>query len=291
MRRIELLEEGQAHGRIKEIYGEIERDFGSPFVGSVFRALGYHPEFLDSAWTQLRPNVESQAFLDLSHQISQRMNALAEVTFDIIDLYAWLLDHKFDKEDIRHILYTIEVLNYTNPKYLLATAAIIVGITGINNPQIKRRKASPVTSEEPEFPSPIPRIMAEQASKEVKEDYYDIADVMGVPVIPDNFQAFGKWPEFLRVVWNELKPAMRSSTFLDEARDVSAFTIEAAQELPYPVKLPDPGDDVRKIVETSISLYARVGVGTAGVRRVITEGERMARMVGRAAGERPEDHS
>ena len=289
MRRIDTCEEGQSRGRVREIYTEIEHDFGSPYVGEVFRALAsYDADVFDRIWTELKPNVETQAFIDLSGQLRQRINALAEVTFEPIDFYSWLLDHDFSREDIRRIMYTLEVLHYVNPKYLLATAALLTTVMRVRDPRIIRRRASEITAFEPDFPTRIPQVMPEQASDDVKEDYYDIADVMGIPVIPDDFQALAHWPDFLRQVWTEFRSAMRSSTFLDEAQMVSTFAVSAAQELPYTMKL-DVDQEVRRILETFLSIYARVSVVTAAIRWMVIEGERTVRIVGRAAGERPSE--
>ncbi|MEN6520628.1 MAG: halocarboxylic acid dehydrogenase DehI family protein [Armatimonadota bacterium] len=287
MRRIETLEEGQAHGQLKTLYGEIQRDFGSPFVGSIFRALAKQPGLLEAVWPQLQPDVTTQAFVDLASRIRQRADTLAGLTFDLDDLYTWLHDHRFTREDIRRILYVLEVLHYLNPKLLLATAALTVSVTGIKTSGINRYRATRITKEEPEYPNKIPQVMFEQASNGVKEDYYDISDVMGIPVIPDDFQALAEWPSFLRRIWSMLKPGMRSTTLLNEAQGISQAALELAQELPNPVEVSYPDQQrARQLFETFLSLYARTMVGISAVRWTMIEGQQNARITGWAAGER-----
>ncbi|HOK53321.1 MAG TPA: halocarboxylic acid dehydrogenase DehI family protein [Armatimonadota bacterium] len=289
MRRIETLEEGQARGRVKEIYKEIERAFGVPFVGGVFRALAQYPDVLESAWNQLKPNISTQSYVDLSNDLRQRADALAELIFELDDLYTWMLDHNFSREDIRKVLYTLEVLHYINPKLLLATAAITAGVMGVKNPQIKRRRESPITSQEPDYPNKLPQVMLEQASNEVKEDYYDIIAIMGLLTLPDDIQALGNWPTFLRRVWSNLKPVVRSATFLEESQNLESVAIESAQELPYPVEVKSDNPEVRRILESFMSMYARMCIGISAIRWMVMEGERTARLIGRAAGERPSE--
>jgi hypothetical protein len=284
MQRFETLEEGHATGSVKETYLEIERLFGAPYVPALFRCLALHPDVLHTFWTKLKPNLQTQAFSDFSTQLRTRADALAEATFEFSNLYIWLRDHRFSREDIRHILYLIETLHYVNPRFLLATAALAAPAMGIKDSRIVRSKALPIKSQEPEFPTKISRVMFEQAPHDVKEDYFDIVAVMGSPLVPDEFTMFGHWPLFLKRVWSELKPVMRSTTFLDEAQNVSAYAIELAQELPYEIDLEDPGVEIRMILETFLSLNARLMVGMAAIRRMIVEGERLARAVGRAAG-------
>lgn len=289
MRRIETLEEGQSQGQIRAIYEDIQRAFGTPFVGSIFRALATQPGLLETVWPKLKPNVEAQAFVDISNRIRQRADSLAQLTFELDDLYSWLHDHRFEREDIRRIFYTLEALYYVNPKLMLTAAAITVPIAGISSPMVTRRQASQITSDEPEFPNKIPQVMFEQASNGVKEDYYDIADVMGAPFIPDDFQALANWPSFLHRVWNMMKPVMRSRTLLDEAHGISEFAIKSALELPHPIEMEDSGEDTRRIVETFLSLYSRTMVGISAVRWMMIEGQRTAKIIGRAAGERHAD--
>lgn len=290
MRRIGTLEEGQSRGRVREIYLDAERSFAVPFVGAVFRALAVQPNVLEQVWPQVKSNVEAQTFVNLSSRLRQRSDMLAETTFELVDLYAWLRDHGFPREDIRRILYILELFHQLDPKLLICTAAMTVAVTGISNPEIRRRRFSPIRTPQPEFPTRIPQVMIEQAPDEVKEDYLDIADVMGLPVIPDEFQTLGHWPPFLRRVWNELKPVTRSHTFLNEAENLEAVAIEMAQELPCPVKIENPTDDTRRILETFMSIYARMNLVISAVRWMMIEGERLARSVGRAAGERRQEY-
>ena len=51
---IRLMEESEATGRVKEIFGEIKETFGIPFVPQLFRALGPKPDQLEAVWGQLK---------------------------------------------------------------------------------------------------------------------------------------------------------------------------------------------------------------------------------------------
>jgi len=285
MRRMGTLEEGRSEGPINEIYRDIERTLGVPFVGAVFRSLAACPERLAAVWPRIKAGIESRAFSELANHLMQRADALVEVTFEPEDLHAWVSAHGFRREDTRRVLYTLEALHYIGPRLLLVTAALAVAALGISDPRVRRRKAAPRSAEEPEFPTPIPRVMMEQAPNEVKEDYLDIIEVMGTPLVPDDFQALGRWPALLRRAWGDVKPVMRSTTFLDEAQGLSAFAIELAQELPHPVELPKPGQYLRRVIETYLSIYSRTIISTAAIRWMMVEGERTARTTGRGAGE------
>ncbi|MBI2843336.1 MAG: hypothetical protein HYX78_08045 [Armatimonadetes bacterium] len=287
MRRIELLSEGHSRGRVREIYQEIEHEFAVPLVGSMFRALAAYSDVLDSVWSQFKSNVGTQVFIDFSSRIRSNADAMAADTFELDDLYAWMQGHECDKEDIRRIRYVLEMFHYLNPKLLLTAAAVDVAVNRIQSPNVSRRRPSPSRTQEPEFPTRAPQVMLDQAPDQVKEVYFDVLDLMGIPIVPDDFQALGNWQNFIRRTWNDLKPVMRSTTYLEESQRLSRMAVELAQELPHAVVIESPTDEIRMIAETFLSLYARQTISTAGIRWMVLEGERAARTIGRAAGERP----
>lgn len=54
MATIRLVQESEATGRVKEIFGEIRTTLHLPFVPQLFRALGNQPQQLESVWMQVR---------------------------------------------------------------------------------------------------------------------------------------------------------------------------------------------------------------------------------------------
>jgi hypothetical protein len=287
MRRIETVEEGQSNGLVRKVYYEIERLLGVPFVPAFFRALATRPELLASVWDAVRPSVDSQAFTYLSGRIRRQAEALAEATFELVDLYAWMRDHDFDRENTRRVLYALEVFHYVNPRLLLVTGSLKMAFDGIHDPRISRRRASPPSSIEPEFPTAPHRVMMEQAPEIVREGYLDIVEMLRAGIVPDDFQVLGNWPDLLHKAWSEIKPGMHSTTFIEETRALSAFAIELAQELPHAVQHPPLDEETRGVLDAFFDIYCRVGVGTSAIRWMMVEGERFARTTGRAAGERP----
>jgi hypothetical protein len=285
MRGIVTIEESHAHGEIKDIYSDIERTLGVPFVGSLFRALATRQEVLEAVWPQIKRNAQTQAFTDLAERLSRQSDAVAEVTFEFDDLYSWLGEHAFSREDVRQIRYALEMLHYADPRLLLATASLHVALHNSQAQRVERAKPSRRTAQEPEFPSKASRTMMEQAPVEVKEIYLDAAEAVGVPMVPDAFQMLGNWPLFLRRLWNELRPVMHSLTFLNEASGLSALAIEAAQELPYAVTLEDAGIEVRRLVDMFMASYSRTQLIISAVRWMVIEGEHLNRATGRADGE------
>lgn len=51
---IRIMDEAQAEGKVKEIFGDIKATLQIPFVPEVFRALGPKPDLRESIWAQVK---------------------------------------------------------------------------------------------------------------------------------------------------------------------------------------------------------------------------------------------
>lgn len=285
MRGIVTIEESHATGKTREIYHDVERALGIPFPGLTFRALAPVADVLESIWPQVKKNAATQSFSALSGRLQRQADEAVAATFELEDLYSWLKDHDFSREDTRRIRYSLDMLHHANPRLLLITASLYAALHNITDPRFTRPRPTVRNSHEPEYPTKIDRVMMEQAPLETKEIYLDAAEAAGVPVVPDDFLILGNWPTFLRRAWESVKPVMHSMTFINEASDLSVRATQFAQELPYPTELSNTDIEVRRLVDIVQSLYARTTMATAAVRWMVIEGERINRVAGRAAGE------
>lgn len=288
MHRIETVEEGQSRGQVRDIYRDIEHSLAVPFVGAIFRALAAVPDALPSTWAEVKPNLETQAFSYLSRRIRRQSETLAESTFEFVDLYSWMLDHGCEREDIRRILYSLEMLHFVNSKLLLITASLYAALNGVQDERIISRKATPLTTQESEYPTAIHRVSYEQAPEIAKETYLDIVEALRAPFVPDDFQILGNWPQFLHKCWTEIKPTMHSQTYQEEARSVSSLAVGLSLELPFQVHLDVVGQEVRTLTEMFLRICSHTCISTAAIRWMLMEGQRSARNTGRAAGEQEE---
>ncbi len=50
MATVKLVEEKDATGKVREIYADIKKAWGIPFVPNLFKAMASHPEYLDATW-------------------------------------------------------------------------------------------------------------------------------------------------------------------------------------------------------------------------------------------------
>jgi AhpD family alkylhydroperoxidase len=54
MATVKYVEEAGASDKIKEIYGEIKKMFGIPFVPNLFKAMANHPAYLETTWLRFK---------------------------------------------------------------------------------------------------------------------------------------------------------------------------------------------------------------------------------------------
>lgn len=76
----------------------------------------------------------------------------------------------------------------------------------------------------------------ESAPQDVKEIYEDIKDSLKLPWVPVMFQAFAAYPSFLKFIWNQLKPSVRTVQFkleADRIRDYAETFISEAHIREY----------------------------------------------------------
>ena len=54
MATVKYVEEAGASDKIKEIYGEIKKMFGTPFVPNLFKAMANHQAHLETTWLRFK---------------------------------------------------------------------------------------------------------------------------------------------------------------------------------------------------------------------------------------------
>ena len=54
MATVKYVEEADASDKIKEIYADIKKTFGRPFVPNLFKAMANHPAYLETTWARFK---------------------------------------------------------------------------------------------------------------------------------------------------------------------------------------------------------------------------------------------
>ncbi|OGG46439.1 MAG: hypothetical protein A3F84_15360 [Candidatus Handelsmanbacteria bacterium RIFCSPLOWO2_12_FULL_64_10] len=53
MAMIALISEQEATGKVKEVYEQIQKAFGIPFVPNLFKAMAHNPDLLEANWRRV----------------------------------------------------------------------------------------------------------------------------------------------------------------------------------------------------------------------------------------------
>lgn len=54
MPTVKLIAEAHATGRVKEIYDDIKKTYGMPFVPNAYKAMALYPELLEAQWQKIK---------------------------------------------------------------------------------------------------------------------------------------------------------------------------------------------------------------------------------------------
>ena len=70
MATIKMIQETEAEGRVKEIYGEIQDTFGIDFVPNLYKVMAPNPAYLEANWNKVKAvMIESENLDRLTKEI------------------------------------------------------------------------------------------------------------------------------------------------------------------------------------------------------------------------------
>ncbi len=61
---VEVVEESEATGKVKEIYEDIKKTLGIDFIPNMYKAMANSPEFLDTSWKKIQSIMTRKGKLD-----------------------------------------------------------------------------------------------------------------------------------------------------------------------------------------------------------------------------------
>jgi hypothetical protein len=227
-RRLPLVCEADATGRTLEIYQEIKSALGVPHVNVIFQAYGAYPRFLDVMWKLMRPVVETHEFFSKAERLGAEAYTWMHNYFSIPDLCDHIRQIHFSTGAQHELSDVVELFHYNNPLLLLIAA---VQLQAFEDGPVKQRSAE-VGVDHPVFTVKPIKITEEAAPAPIRKIYDDIKRTRGFSYISTDYQAFARWPDFLNVYWNALKPALLSPLCEKSKASLRESALELASELP-----------------------------------------------------------
>jgi Halocarboxylic acid dehydrogenase DehI len=215
--RIVLVDETQANRPTIEAYELITRKLRVARVPLLFRALAGEKALLP-CWQALRPAVRLRAFEEGADELrASAAKAAVEMGCPLIETQLeWA---GYDVDEIDEIRGQVNVFHYQNAKLLLAMAVLREALSGTagggkETPRATQRVPRGVPHE-----MGIVELVPEDADGSLSKLFKSIRAHLGLGVVADDFRAFGRWPKYLGLAWEDARKRdseARARTALDE---------------------------------------------------------------------------
>src|SRR4051812_34964016 len=227
-RRLPLVRESDASGRTLEIYQEIKSALGIPHVNVIFQAYGVYPRFLELMWKTIRSAIATQEFFLRSDRLRAEAYTSTHNYFSIPDLCSRIREVQFSVGAQHELTDAVELFHYNNPLLLLIAAAQLQAFE--DGPAHSRTALA--GAEHPVFSQKLVKVTEEAAPLPIRKIYDEMKRTLGVSFINTDYQAFARWPDFLGLYWNSLKPIVASPLYSESRHALRESAVSLAIELP-----------------------------------------------------------
>ncbi|HEX7962391.1 MAG TPA: halocarboxylic acid dehydrogenase DehI family protein [Terriglobales bacterium] len=232
-RRIALVPESAAQGRVLEIYQEIKAALGVPQVNILFQAYGAYPKFLELHWQAIKPTLGTAEFFQFADRLRAEAYTRAHNYFAVPDFCEEVKEMQLSQGARQELTEIVELFHYNNPLLLLIVAAQMHAFDEASVTQ--RQSSSPATH--PVFAHKPCSVPEEHATERVKRVYEDIKRTLGLNFINSDYRALGRFPDFLEAYWEAMKPALALPIYSEHKRRLRESAFGFAAELPFAPQL------------------------------------------------------
>ncbi len=234
--KLVIIQEEEASEAVRECFDEITASLGFAVVNVIFRAFAKYPRFLRLQWDFLRPNALTQDFFDKTEVLRRQALAIVREHFTVNDHRAVLRMEGSSDDAIKEIKAVLDFFLYCDPFLLLMASALQSSLAG------KPLPGKPWAHLLPLYTHPT-RVLAvrlvefEDAPPALQTVYREIMKASGVPFVPSDYRALGRWPDYLELAWEEWKKKISTPTYQREVRKLNELAVALALDLPFPLSI------------------------------------------------------
>ena len=248
------LSEDAATGRIAEIYDEIRRFSGVPYVSSLQRYLATMPGVLEWAWDAVRPAMVSGAISETGWRLARSVRLAPAKPIDQATLREWGID----PTDLTAIRNIAENFVRVSPVNLMTGACLAQLLNGA-------RPSGPGFSNPWTPPAMLPPMPGNADPASLPPDHRAVlmrfaTEVDGKPFLPALYRQIAHWPAVLSWLADELAPRFAAPATATARTDFRAAARLAAPDivaqLPGVPANPPPDADTTRRVLATIDRYA-----------------------------------
>ena len=230
---------------------DVARTFRVPFVPGVIRELGAVDGFLEYAWPQLAPSVDTAGFLGSAlYMVDMALDAVEAVYDEPVLSRGSLIAGGLSIGDLAAVEAVLDVFHWLQPQLLLLLAALA---EAQERPSIGGQGRA-----EPRAPSPrdvshlatvVPLVAPETPPLPA------IATALGVDTPPELYRAVAHWPRYLEPAWDELQHLVTYPDFRRRGRALYYYARSGSRFLAQPI-------------EADAAALGRAGLDGAAIARV-----------------------
>jgi len=232
-RRIVLVPESEAQGRVLEIYQEIKAALGIPQVNLLFQAYGAYPKFLELHWQAIKPILGTAEFFQFAERLRGEAYTRAHNYFAVPDFCEEVKEMQLTQGARQELTEIVELFHYNNPLLLLIVTAQMHAFD--EAPLVQRQSSGPAVH--PVFTQKPCSVPEERASERVKRVYEDIKRTLRLNFINSDYRALGRFPDFLEAYWEAMKPALALPIYSEHKRRLRESAFSLVAELPFTPQL------------------------------------------------------
>ena len=248
------LSEQAATGRIAEIYAEIRRFSGVPYVSSLQRYLATLPGVLEWTWDALRPAMASGVIPETGWRLARaaRLSPAVPVTVDTLNKWG------VDAAGLAAIRNIAENFVRVSPVNLVTGACLTLLLGGV-------RPSGPGFADEWTPPAMLPPMPGNVDPQAIPPNQRAAlmrfaTDVDGAPFIPALYRQLARFPGFLVWLADELVPRLSAPETNTARAAFRAAALAAApaivNRLPGLPPGPAPEPETTRRVLATIDRYA-----------------------------------
>ncbi len=262
--KLRLVPESEADEATLEIYAEIKHALGIPYINPMFQAYAAYPEYFRLLWNALVPALETREFFSAAERIAAESYTRVHNYLSVPDLSRKVKEMDFSLGAQEELKDVTDLYLYNNSVLLLICAA---QMQAFENPSASARPATE-PAEHPSHPERPILVKESNAPPETRKIYEDIKKTMGTPFLNTSYINFGRWPDFLRVYWETIKPVILTPLYEQNHMAIRQSALALAAELPRPLPLspaqteeagvsPNDLNDVIQVTEFFLNLLSK----------------------------------
>ena len=256
--KLRLVTEKQARGRTREIFDEIRQAMGVPHVNRIFQALASFPAFFELFWKTAKPLLHTQEFFSFSERIAAEAYTRMHNYFSVPALGAKTSEMDFSPGARAELEESAELYHYNCSVLLLLSAALV---QAFENPGTEATNKATSVVVHPIFSKRPILVEEETAPPATRRIYDDIKRTLGTPFVSSPYLHFARWPDFLSVYWEALKPLLKTPLYEQNRLALRDSALNLAAALPQPLQLSTaqleetgiPRDDITAVVHLADS--------------------------------------